>query len=640
MRFLVPLIFIAATLTSCSDQQGDTPTNQFSDPEIQNLFEHGLQRNAASVTPFLQHPNPEYRRVAAIQLGSIQDTSSLRFLIDQLSDSVDAVQEAVCFALGQFQSPEALDALIEFATNHNPVQHDGEAFVSLGKMAARSELARHYQQRIADAFHGYRPESEIQFINWARGVLYLNKAGFAFREIHLDIRYHMQTCGGKARVIMAQGLAGAPYDWVGENTSYFNQWLRTERADEVRIPMMTLLSKLNNEESAKLLVGYAATTSASLPLSIAAVNALAEIKSLTPALIAPLFNHDSEQVVEALLGVCRSRGICVDPQLLNHRLERASISHQVGLLSALGRCDDGRALENLNALLEKTNDPYEKAAILSELATDQERAPSLFSNYVLSSSHPIIRYTTLDGILSAQSGFSSTFTRKQWVSAWNTGDAGAWELLANWIARRGKKADNLNDLIDLMQASLKTCTLPRDIETYDAVAAACTALGRPESPAARSGYALTDWNYIKSLPRMPELTVETTAGSFSLVLFTDDAPVSVAQFIRLARSGFYNGKPVHRVVPNFVIQSGCPRGDGMGSLEELIRSEFTPAPFYRGSLGFASAGKDTESCQWFVTQLNTFHLDGRYTRFGEVTSGMDVVERIRRGDRILSIKEK
>jgi cyclophilin family peptidyl-prolyl cis-trans isomerase len=86
------------------------------------------------------------------------------------------------------------------------------------------------------------------------------------------------------------------------------------------------------------------------------------------------------------------------------------------------------------------------------------------------------------------------------------------------------------------------------------------------------------------------------------------------------------------MVPNFVLQGGCPRGDGYGGMPWTLRTEIGRKLFTAGSVGLASAGRDTESCQFFITHSATPHLDGRYTRFGEVVSGMDVVWRLQVGD--------
>ncbi|MCO6484501.1 MAG: peptidylprolyl isomerase [Saprospiraceae bacterium] len=133
--------------------------------------------------------------------------------------------------------------------------------------------------------------------------------------------------------------------------------------------------------------------------------------------------------------------------------------------------------------------------------------------------------------------------------------------------------------------------------------------------------------------------MKTKRGNILLALDPGHAPGSVANFITLAKSGFYNGKTFHRVVPGFVIQGGCPRGDGYGSLNYTLRSELTGA-FYEvsGLLGMASAGPHTEGVQFFITHAPAPHLNGRYSCFGRVASGMDVVHAIRPGDVMESVE--
>jgi cyclophilin family peptidyl-prolyl cis-trans isomerase len=114
----------------------------------------------------------------------------------------------------------------------------------------------------------------------------------------------------------------------------------------------------------------------------------------------------------------------------------------------------------------------------------------------------------------------------------------------------------------------------------------------------------------------------------------------VANFISLAQKDYFDKKFFHRVVPNFVIQGGCKRGDGSGSEDYSIRSEFSQRRYTTGSVGMASAGKDTEATQWFITHSPTPHLDGRYTIFAVVESGMEVVQRIEVGDQILDVDIK
>lgn len=132
--------------------------------------------------------------------------------------------------------------------------------------------------------------------------------------------------------------------------------------------------------------------------------------------------------------------------------------------------------------------------------------------------------------------------------------------------------------------------------------------------------------------------VSTTKGMFTIRLLPEEAPLTVDNFIRLAQRDYFRGITIHRVVPNFVIQDGDPRGDGNGGPGYQIRCEINEAPYERGAVGMALSGKDTGASQWFVTHSPQPHLDGGYTVFGNVVAGMNVVDAIVRGDVISSIE--
>ena len=137
--------------------------------------------------------------------------------------------------------------------------------------------------------------------------------------------------------------------------------------------------------------------------------------------------------------------------------------------------------------------------------------------------------------------------------------------------------------------------------------------------------------------RKVRAVVTTTQGSFTIE-FLPGAPLTVDNFVQLAQRSFFNGITIHRVVPNFVIQDGDPRGDGNGGpAQHQIRCEINEVPYGRAAVGMALSGKDTGGSQWFVTHSPQPHLDGGYTVFGRVVAGMDVVDNIIRGDVIKSI---
>jgi cyclophilin family peptidyl-prolyl cis-trans isomerase len=124
-------------------------------------------------------------------------------------------------------------------------------------------------------------------------------------------------------------------------------------------------------------------------------------------------------------------------------------------------------------------------------------------------------------------------------------------------------------------------------------------------------------------------TMNTTHGTIVFELFDDDAPRTVANFRELAGSGFYNGITFHRVIPDFMIQTGCPEGTGTGGPGYTFEDEFNEHKVVRGALAMANAGPDTNGSQFFVVTTEAAPwLDGKHTVFGQVTAGMDAVDAI------------
>ncbi len=132
--------------------------------------------------------------------------------------------------------------------------------------------------------------------------------------------------------------------------------------------------------------------------------------------------------------------------------------------------------------------------------------------------------------------------------------------------------------------------------------------------------------------------IQTDKGDISLQLFENDAPNTVENFVKLAKDGFYDGLTFHRVIPNFVIQGGCPKGDGTGGPGYSIKCEINDNKHGEGALSMAHAGKNTGGSQFFITHSPQPHLDGVHTVFGKVNKGMNVVNEIKPGDVIRKVQ--
>src|SRR5690606_32471550 len=130
----------------------------------------------------------------------------------------------------------------------------------------------------------------------------------------------------------------------------------------------------------------------------------------------------------------------------------------------------------------------------------------------------------------------------------------------------------------------------------------------------------------------PRAFIETRRGIIEVALDLVAAPVTVATFVEQVRSGMFNGLRIHRLIPGFVIQTGDPRGDGTGGPGYTQRDELSPVPFLRGSIGMARAAFETAGSQWFITTAPQPHLDARYTNFGRVVGGWEVLDQLARSE--------
>ena len=135
---------------------------------------------------------------------------------------------------------------------------------------------------------------------------------------------------------------------------------------------------------------------------------------------------------------------------------------------------------------------------------------------------------------------------------------------------------------------------------------------------------------------MTRAIMETDKGTINLELFDQDAPNTVANFVKLSKDGFYDDLNFHRVIPNFMVQGGCPHGTGTGGPGYKIKCEINDNKHQAGSLSMAHAGKNTGGSQFFICHEAQPHLDGIHTVFGK-TEDMDVVNSIEKGDKIVSV---
>jgi len=280
-----------------------------------------------------------------------------------------------------------------------------------------------------------------------------------------------------------------------------------------------------------------------------------------------------------------------------------------------------QAIEQLKSVHVKENDWYELA--------NNKKYPFAFTTYCMEQYLATQKELTLEQYRMLLEGGNVAFI--------------------SMAAEKMRSDSNYMSMAHLQVPFLKTIQssliMPRDFEAWvDLEKTICKAENRKYDY--KSWFTLTgyrhpiDWEYVKLVPENLKIKVTTNKGAFLMVLKINEAPGSVVNFLKLLDSNYYDKRYFHRMVPDFVVQGGCPRGDGWGSLNWTQRSELSNFLVYKpGSVGLASAGKDSEGVQFFVTHTWTPHLDGRYTIFAELIEGMEVINTLRVGDQILYIEK-
>lgn len=294
-----------------------------------------------------------------------------------------------------------------------------------------------------------------------------------------------------------------------------------------------------------------------------------------------------------------------------------------------------------NDKLPVTHSIYDKIWYLQLLENDYNFYPTI-SNILLQTEEPAIKSAATESLIKCRNskGFPNNL-----ISDFNEtvtllikdADEGALSIIANAILEKQITIEsNYRDLFVEAQAKLK---LPQEMEAYIDISKVLAMIDKTayKKPLPEWNHPI-NWDYVSKIKEDQKIKVTTNQGEFIIQMNVNEAPGSVASILKLVEDGFYNGKYFHRMVPNFVVQGGCPRGDGFGGVNYTIRSEFSSLKYSAGAVGLASSGPDTESCQWFVTHCPTPHLDGRYTIVGYVVKGMETIHKLGVGDKMIKVE--
>lgn len=602
--------------------------NLFGDDAIVRIRDFQDRRAADSLYSFLAHDNALFRSEAAMAFASVQDTSSSEHLGNLLrEDTEPSVRAAAAYALGQTGGATATDILVNALSEERDSVVLQTILEAIGKTADVNEIPD-------DGFQS----PGIPWMYYRLGLRHETPPQFN----PVVAKYLASGNHRLSRLGAAHFFARSKTMTIDEATDALLGALRHDRDPEVRMASAWALRKITSKPSMDAL-SLVAMQDSDYRVRVNAVNALESFPFDETR--ATLLSACSDSVLQVGVAAAGTIGKVADASDSNTLLVAArTAAHwrvQALLFQAANVTGDPELNAEVVALYRAASNPYQKAALL--MALNGRDALTFVTDELFDTEVSAIRTSAAQVIVALNRELAkSDDDRSTFLGIYKRGIAlGDLALIGLFTDALADEALKFREVVadpSFLYEARDQLSLPRDYESYVPLENAIAFFeGREPRQVDRSFNHPIDWDLVRRIPRDQRAIVNTTKGEVIFDLHVEEAPGSVANFVHLVLDGYYNGKAFHRVVSNFVVQGGCDRGDGWGSAPYSIRSEFSGRRYATGSVGLASAGKDTESTQWFITHSPTPHLDGRYTIFGTVSKGMENVHRLEIGDSILSI---
>ena len=683
-----PLLLLLAACARTPRPRADL-NNKYHDATIRQIGTAQDERNFAALLPFLTNPNPTYRREAALALASVQAPVVVPGLLPLLRDAEPSVRRAAAYALGQIGDSTIVDSLRMRVLEEKDGQVRRYVHEALGRTVTRRSLPELWRvETLTDtaraaalawglsraALRGLVSPESIR-----RTVLVLNSPKLPDR-------------GRLAAVVGLSRTRGFDADLARLTETTLLRMAQKDRSYAVRAAAASTLGRI-----AALVPVPATSLPTEAAVTTAAIAPAAPVTPTSPigktavgpaAVLAHLATKDPDyrvrlSAIRALpfgpgnYGASRTAvfyalrhdralvALTAAEWLLAHAKgeagaslatladgnKQASLRVRAALLRVAVRHASPAARPSLVEAIEKRYPTvptvYEKGFLLEALGEDPTAFDFVRQEAFGAGQSPVVAGYALASLLAMRREADFPAARQADFAA-----AMRRALAGGDVAQIGSAAEALADaklypeiqaadVAALHQAQVKL-QLPREIEAWQGIQQALNKLEKATkpkpSPLATAQQHPIDWAVVQSVPLGQQVRLRTSKGIILLELKPNEAPGAVASFVTLISQHFYDNLYFHRVVPDFVAQGGDPRGDGNGSAPYNLRSEFGDLRYEEGSVGLASAGKDTESCQFFITHTPTPHLDGRYPIFAQVVGGLDVVHKLDIGDQILAVE--
>jgi len=562
--------------------------NKYQDSVIRVIHDLADHRDAEGLLPFLSDPNPEHRGEALFCMGSVQPKGYADTLLAAMQVEQPRVRMMGAWAIGQSGEASAVKVIRKALITEQDPLVKGMLYEALGKCGTEDEL--NWLASIEVPLQ----ETEGQ----AMGIFRFGLRGITTANGNERMLKLVSGGSSVAGMVYASYFLGryAGMDWLQTKPAEIDKAYQRERSAEIRANLIKAVIRAKDEE-AWLQCKSILESDEDYRIKVNILNSM----QLIP------WNKAVKEVLKLVEGT--------DPNLSVAAAEataRFAVYPDLPLL--LASIDKTTNWRSRSLLLGKTLE------IVSGKAGLVKKVEKMILESVNAAKTPMERAWYIKCLVSdpAQFGFvKEEVERRKEKVVYTYGVETLGEMLKHKNLEAATKALGV-DVSAEIKAFLATHPMSEDLKLD---------YNHP-----------IDWERVLRLDPKQKVAIKTSKGEFIVQLNVTWCPGTCAAFTELIDRGFYKNLTIHRVVPNFVMQDGCPRGDGWGGPEFTIRSEFSPTPFMEGTLGMASSGKDTEGSQWYVTHSPTPHLDSKYANFGFVISGMEVVHRLEVGDTILGME--
>lgn len=658
-KYLPLLIVFTALFSRCVPPSEERSTGvhlDFTNSTYQAVYDLKDRSQTDSLIRYFRNKDATLRYMAVIAFASIKDSTAIDSLAAMMTDPEEEVRIAAAYSLGQIGSAKAEQLLLNAFDRYDTVgvskNVNAAIMEAIGKCGTKemlSALASITSYRLTDttllegqAWGIYRfalrnivsPEGTAKMLEFASSSKYPTSVRF----------------------VGANYLSRAKDIELVNGDSLLGPALAREDDYRIRMAIAIALGKTKSERAANaLLYQYnierdyrvkcnilrALGNFAYETVKATAYNALSDANLAVALTAADFFlEHGVPEEAGTYWEIAKQPGRKWETSMAMYAAASRHLPYGF---------EETRKYLNweIKRRFEGAASPYEKAAALRALGQygwnyRYIRDAGYPSEFIAVRTASVEALANIARMPNFRTFFGGGVTAKREIAecfqdAITSGDVGMMAVAAEVLREPDLNFKPYFDSTLILDNALKKLRLPQEIETYNELKKTIDFFkGATTSNPVKPKYThKIDWKIITDFKPGTVAVIKTKKGSISLELLVDQAPGTVSNFLELVKDKYYNGKNFHRVVPNFVVQGGCTRGDGYGGPSYAIRSEL---PYFHydqeGYVGMASAGNNTESAQFFITHSPTPHLDGNYTIFAKVVEGMDVVHKISVGDLI------